>query len=76
MTPVEKAQKIYREMVRDGKVPTPEEKFRKHPTPLKAIRLFCIDCQGGTRRGPASCESRTCPLWAFRKGKKERGGIK
>ena len=44
--------------------------FREHPTPLRAIRLFCIDCMGGTQKGPAKCNAVGCPLWTFRMGMK------
>ena len=68
-TPIEKAHRRYKELRREGKIRTPEQKFRDHPTPLRAIRLFCIDCQGGSRKGPAICDTKNCPLWKFRMGK-------
>ncbi|HEC87931.1 MAG TPA: hypothetical protein ENI52_01285 [Thermoplasmata archaeon] len=41
----------------------------KHLTPCKAIRLFCIDCCGGNRKGPRRCQDKECPLYAFRLGR-------
>ena len=67
--PLEKARRRYMELRKSGKMPTPADKFHQHPTPLRAIRLYCIDCQGGTRRGPAICDTKNCPLWQFRMGK-------
>lgn len=47
-------------------------------TPLKAIRLKCIDCCGGQRLEPKRCSARDCPLWEYRLGhnpkRKGRGG--
>jgi hypothetical protein len=49
---------------------------RKHPglaersrrSPAKAIRLFCLDCMGGSPGDVASCASQACPLHPFRMG--------
>jgi len=42
-------------------------------TPLKMIRLYCIDCQGGDERGSIKsvrlCSIVNCPLYPFRMGK-------
>lgn len=38
-------------------------------SPLKAIRAFCIDCQGETVREIKNCTAFKCPLYAFRMGK-------
>lgn len=38
-------------------------------SPLKAIRVFCIDCMGGQVREVKFCPSQICPLHAFRMGK-------
>lgn len=37
--------------------------------PVKAIRLFCLDCSGGSSSEVKLCTSRTCPLYPFRFGK-------
>ena len=38
-------------------------------SPVKAIRAFCIDCMGGSIREVKMCNSKICPLHAFRMGK-------
>lgn len=42
-------------------------KFKKL-TPCRAIRLYCIECSGGSQKAPKFCENEKCPLWAFRMG--------
>ena len=37
-------------------------------TPLKAIRLKCIDCCGGQQYEVRLCPATACPLWAYRFG--------
>lgn len=68
---IKKALEKYAELRDSGKMPTMEDKFRQHPTPLRAIRLFCIDCQGGNRLAPSACPAKQCPLWLFRMGKRK-----
>ena len=36
--------------------------------PLKAIRAFCLECQGHSRSGVRSCADPLCPLWPYRLG--------
>lgn len=72
MNPIKKAQARYRELKAKGGVPSIEEKFKEHPTPLKAIRLMCIDCCGGNRKAPKDCTSASCPLYQFRTGKRPK----
>jgi hypothetical protein len=38
-------------------------------SPLKAIRLNCLDCVGGSRDEVKKCEIKDCPLYKFRFGK-------
>lgn len=40
-----------------------------HTTPLKAIRLKCLDCCIGSSNEVELCPCRDCPLWMFRFGK-------
>ena len=40
-----------------------------HPTPLKSIRLKCLDCSGGLRKEVKLCPIKDCPLYPFRMGK-------
>lgn len=68
-----KAREKYNTLKKSGEMPSYFDKFKLHPTPLRAIRIFCIECQGGSRRGPRSCDSRECPLWGFRMGKLPEG---
>ena len=70
-SPIVKAHRRYGELLAAGKMPTIRQKFRAHPTALRAIRLMCIECQGHDRKGPKTCNEKTCPLWLFRMGKKD-----
>lgn len=38
-------------------------------SPSKAIRIHCLDCQGGSRGEVNKCGSTSCVLWPFRFGK-------
>lgn len=69
---IQKAHAEYNRLKGAGGIPTLEEKFKAHPTPLKAIRLMCIDCCGGNRKAPRTCTSTNCPLYLFRNGKKPK----
>lgn len=37
-----------------------------------AIRLKCLDCSAYDMTEVRKCLAKTCPLWAFRKGKSEK----
>ncbi len=39
-------------------------------TPIKAIRLKCLDCSGGCPSEVRQCELEECPLWPYRMGKR------
>lgn len=39
------------------------------PTPLKSIRLKCLDCCCNSPSEVALCPCEDCPLWEFRFGK-------
>lgn len=41
-------------------------------TPLKAIRLKCLDCMCGQMKEVKLCPSKDCALWGFRRGKKPK----
>ncbi len=46
------------------------------PTPLKAIRLKCLDCSCGSADEVRKCPIKWCPLYPFRSGKNpNRKGI-
>lgn len=36
--------------------------------PTKAVRAFCMNCQGNDAAGVRECAAVNCPLWAFRMG--------
>lgn len=40
----------------------------KKISPMKAIRLKCIDCCGGILIEVKACSSLKCPLWKYRLG--------
>lgn len=52
-------------------------RVRAQKSRLGAIKLFCIDCMGGSRHDAKSCVSRDCALWphAFKRGKKVSGEV-
>lgn len=41
----------------------------KHLSPLKTIKLFCVDCGGGNRKEARDCFISDCLLFPFRLGK-------
>lgn len=41
----------------------------KRICPIKAIRLKCLDCSGGSSVEVARCTAENCPLWHYRFGK-------
>jgi len=52
---------------------------KRQISPLKAIRLKCLDCAGGSFSEVKNCEIETCPLYYYRFGKKHklvRGGYR
>ena len=38
-------------------------------SPLRSIRDFCLECQGGSFTEVHACTDRACPLYAYRHGK-------
>lgn len=49
----------------DGWVP--EQRF-VITTPIKAIRLMCIECMGNQMQHVQGCTAHTCPLYPYRMG--------
>lgn len=43
---------------------------RGHPavSRRKAMRMECLRCMGGSRKGVRTCSSTSCPLWPYRHG--------
>lgn len=37
-------------------------------SPLQAIRVFCVQCQGGSAQGVTECTDNICPFYAYRFG--------
>ena len=37
-------------------------------SPLKAIRVFCVECQGGSFQSVIDCHDMRCPLYEYRHG--------
>lgn len=37
-------------------------------SPKKAVRLFCLECIGGSPREVKECQDFICPLWPYRHG--------
>lgn len=48
------------------------ENKQKPATPLRAIKMFCVECFGGSAREVSRCTSYNCPLYEFRQGKNPR----
>ena len=46
------------------------------PTPIKAIRLKCLDCCCGSTKEIRLCPSLDCPNWPYRLGKRPTPEIK
>ena len=44
-----------------------KERFSKNLTPLRAVRLKCLDCCGDSSKEVGACSAATCPLWWYRK---------
>jgi len=39
-------------------------------TPLKAMRLKCLECCAGSSNEVKACHMKDCPLWLYRFGKR------
>ena len=37
-------------------------------SPLKAIRAFCVECQGDSFQAVSECKDTACPFYAYRSG--------
>ena len=44
----------------------------KLPTPMKAIRLKCLDCSNGQYSEVRFCGVGTCPIYPYRMGKRPK----
>ena len=43
-------------------------KKNKHLTPIKSIRMKCIDCSAGQLKEVRLCPCKNCPLYPYRMG--------
>ena len=48
----------------------PEVEGTSTPTPLRAVRLACLECCNGSALEVRQCVSFRCPLWTFRFGRR------
>lgn len=60
-----------RNVVSDTKIMTtphvhPVRGLGELPSPLKAIRAYCLGCSGDGQADVANCPVTTCPLWPWR----------
>jgi hypothetical protein len=49
---------------------------QKRITPMKAIRLKCLDCCCGSAHEVKLCAATQCPLYPFREGKNPNVGTR
>ncbi len=42
------------------------------PTPIKAIRLKCLDCTNKQHLEVRLCKSYDCPIWYYRMGRRPK----
>ena len=42
----------------------------KVETPLRAIKIYCLGCQGWQRTEVKECPTVDCPLWVYRRGRR------
>ena len=47
----------------------------KRTTPMKSIRLKCLDCTCEQSQEVRFCEAITCPLWRYRMGREEHDNL-
>lgn len=45
------------------------ESMEEKQSPLKQIRLYCLQCVCGSSDEVKRCSIKDCPLWSFRFGK-------
>jgi len=57
-------------MEKRNKVNTTDySKPENRKTPVRSMRLKCLDCCGWNRAEVTKCEITTCPLWPYRNGR-------
>jgi hypothetical protein len=50
--------------------PDIEASTHSAPTPLRAVRLACLECCDGSANEVRQCVATSCPLWTFRFGRR------
>ena len=50
----------------------PKLVLRAQRTPVAGIRLFCMECIGGSKKDVRECSTTECPLNPFRMGKRPK----
>jgi len=45
------------------------DELPKTTSPIRAVRLKCLDCTCNSPKEVEACPIKTCPLWAFRFGR-------
>jgi hypothetical protein len=48
----------------------PDTEATSTPTPLRAVRLACLECCNGSASEVRQCVATSCPLWTFRFGRR------
>lgn len=44
-------------------------------TPIKTIRVHCIECSGGQKKEVKECPITKCPLYPYRMGKRPKKDV-
>lgn len=45
------------------------------PKPLRAIRMKCVDCSGGSKKEVKECRVTHCALYPYRMGRYPKAGL-
>lgn len=56
-------------MAKETKTADVRDELPKTTSPLRAVRLKCLDCTCNSPKEVELCPIRACPLWAFRFGR-------
>ena len=54
---------------KEAKVEDVRDELPKTTSPLRAVRLKCLDCTCNSPKEVEACPIKACPLWAFRFGR-------
>ena len=46
--------------------------MKERTTPIKSIRLKCVDCSNGQLAEVRLCPVTECPIWLYRMGKRPK----